>query len=59
MWDRSLLLSTKFKLRGFTDAQIFLHEDLAPEDQRMNNAKSKVVSGHLASDVVWNAWKNN
>ena len=24
----------EFKLRGFTDARIFLHEDLAPEDRR-------------------------
>ena len=37
----------KFKLRGFTDTQIFLHEDLAPEDPKTNNAKSKAVSGHL------------
>ena len=45
-WDQRLLLSTKFKLRGFTDVQIFLREDLAPEDRRTNNAKSKAVSGH-------------
>ena len=51
-WDRRLLLSTKFKLRGFTDAWIFLREDLAPEDRRTNNVKSKAVSGHLPSDIT-------
>ena len=51
-WDRRLLLNTKFKLRGFTDARIFLCEDLAPEDRRTSNVKSKAVSGHLPSDVT-------
>ena len=51
-WDRRLLLNTKFKLRGFTDTRIFLCEDLAPEDRRTNNVKSKTVSGHLPSDVT-------
>ena len=52
MWDRRLLLSSKFKLRGFADAQIFLREDLAPEDRKTKNAKSKAVSGHLPSNVT-------
>ena len=45
-------MNTKLKLRGFTDAQIFLREDLALEDRRTNNVKSKAVSGHLPSDVI-------
>ena len=51
-FDRRLLLSTKLMLRGFTDAWIFLREDLAPEDRRTNNVKSKAVSGHLPSDIT-------
>lgn len=34
--------------------QIFLLEDLVPEDWKPNNAKSKAVPGHLPSSVTDN-----
>ena len=35
LWDWQLLLNTKYRLRGFTDEQMFLHEDIPPEDQKV------------------------
>ena len=50
MWDRWLLLSNKYWLRGFTDAQIFLCEDLPQEYLKYNI--TKYLHGHLPSNIT-------
>ena len=42
VWDRRLLLNTKYKLRHFKGAQLFVRENRAPEDRKRNDAKSKI-----------------
>jgi len=52
VWDRRLLLSSKFRLKGFADAQVFVREDLAPEDRKSKDAVPKTLPVHLSGSAA-------
>ena len=52
VWDQRLLLSSKFRLKGFADAQVFVREDLAPEDRKSKDAVPKTLPVHLSDSAA-------
>ena len=52
VWDRRLLLSSKFRLKGVTDARVFVREDLAPEDRKHKDAVPKTPPAHVSGSVA-------
>ena len=52
VWDQRLLLSSKFRLKGFADAQVFVREDLAPEDRKSKDAVPKTLPVHLSGSAA-------
>ena len=51
VWDRRSLLSCKFKLKGFTEVNLFVREDKSPEERRAaarrRDAQNDIVLAHV------------
>ena len=52
VWDWRLLLSSKFRLKGFADAQVFVCEYLAPEDRKSKDVVPKTLPVHLSGSAA-------
>ena len=46
VWDRRLLLGSKYKLKGFTEAKLFVREDKPPAE-RKTSVRQSAVSAHV------------
>ena len=45
VWDRRLLLSSKYKLKDFTEANLFVREDRPPNERKVSARRKVSMQG--------------